>query len=116
MWKVVENVWSTMSALLVSARKVGSPRSSRSVPRGFEVGDDYRCVKLFVSMYGTRPAAGIWQRCYTRVLKVKKYSPHLHLHRRIFYHTSRRFMMFVRGDDFVSTGSGEELLVVGGGS
>ena len=34
-----------------------------------EEGDEDRCGELLVSMYGTRPAAGNWQRCYTELLK-----------------------------------------------
>ena len=74
----------------------------------FEPGDEHRCGKLLVSMYGTRPAAGNWQRCYTDVLKANGFttSPSS---TRIFYHPTRRIMVFVHSDDFVSTSSGAEL-------
>ena len=32
---------------------------------GWEPGDEEMCGELLVSMYGTRPAASNWQKCYT---------------------------------------------------
>ena len=74
----------------------------------FEPGDEHRCGKLLVSMYGTRPTAGNWQRCYTDVLKLNGFTtpPSSTC---IFNHPTRRMMVFVHCDDFVSTSSGEEL-------
>ena len=55
----------------------------------FEPGDENRCGKLFVSMCGTRPAAGNCQRCYTDVFKINGFtiSPSS---TGIFYHPTRR--------------------------
>ena len=40
----------------------------------FELRDEHRCDKLLVSMNGTLPAAGNWQRCHTDVLKVNGFT------------------------------------------
>ena len=75
----------------------------------FEEGDEQRCGELLVSMYGTRPAAGNWQRCYTEVLKQNEFNTAASS-TCIFHHPGRDILVFVHGDDFVSTASGEDLV------
>ena len=68
----------------------------------FQPGDEGMCGELLVSMYGTRPAAGNWQRCYTELLShgfVGAASCTCIVHRLV-----RDVMVFVHGDDIVSTG------------
>lgn len=59
-------------------------------------------------MYGTRPAAQIWQRCYTKLLtdhgfKVTRASTC------IMYHAEKDIYLIVHGDDCVSVGDGDDL-------
>ena len=70
--------------------------------------DKGMCGKLVKAMYGTRPAAKMWQKEGTKTLvdagfKAGKTSPS------IFYHAGRGVMTFLHGDDFVSSGSLEDL-------
>ena len=44
------------------------PTFEEICPEDFEPGDEHRCGELNVSIYGTRPAAGNWQRFYTQKL------------------------------------------------
>ena len=103
-WKIIVNDVSRAYFYAPSLK----PTFVQICAEDFEQGDEHRCGKLLVSMYGTRPAAGNWQRCYTDVLKANgcTTSPSSTC---IFYHTTRRIMIFVHGDDFVSTSSGAEL-------
>ena len=77
-------------------------------PEDFEPGDEHRCGELNVSVYGTRPAAGNWQRIYTQKLLesgfLKASSSSC-----IFFHPARHVLVFVHGDDFVSVGDGDDL-------
>ena len=74
----------------------------------FEPRDEHRCCKLLVSVCGTRPAAGNWQRCYKEVFKANGFTTSSSSVC-IFYHSTRRIIVFVHSDDFASTGHGEEL-------
>ena len=73
-----------------------------------ETGDEHRCAKLSVWLYGTRGAATGWERCYSSLLESigfrrGKSSPCT------FYHPTRHIRMLVHGDDFVSAGSTSDL-------
>ncbi len=66
------------------------------------------CGKLEKAMYGTRPAAKMWQKEGTKTLEdagfeAGKSSPC------IFYHKRRDIMVFLHGDDFVSSGAVADL-------
>ena len=74
-----------------------------------EEGDEFRCGELLVSMYGTRPAAGNWQRCYTELLKKHGFNTAASS-TCIFHHPERDVVVFVHGDGFVSTADGDDLL------
>ena len=43
-------------------------------PEDFEPRDEHRCGELNVSMYGTRPAAGNWQRFCKQKLEESRFS------------------------------------------
>jgi hypothetical protein len=75
----------------------------------FRKGDEEMCGELLVSMYGTRPAAGNWQKCYTEVLIENGFTTAASS-TCIFYHKVRDIRVFVHGDDFVSTADGKDLL------
>ena len=73
-----------------------------------EVGEEKLCGKLVKAMYGTRTAARMWQREVTKTLTGPEFTagrtpPCL------FHHRARDVMSFVHGDDFVSSGTPEDL-------
>ena len=72
-----------------------------------ESGDESMCGKLVKAMYGTRPAARMWQREAAGTLKEAGFtagrtSPCL------FHHGPRDVMVCSHGDVFVSSGSPED--------
>jgi hypothetical protein len=74
-----------------------------------EPGDEGMCGELLISMYGSRPGASNWQKCYTDLLlahdfKVTRASTCM------FWHAERDIAVMVHGDDFISTGDGDDLL------
>ena len=60
------------------------------------------------SMYGTRAAALNWQRELTRILKKNGFSPGK-ASPCTFSHDTRNISLFVHGDDFLSSGSRQDL-------
>ena len=73
-----------------------------------EEGDESRCGKLLMSMYGTRDAAMNWSAEYTNTLIADGYvqgkaNPCL------FRHPQSKVMIMVHGDDFVAVGKGRDL-------
>jgi hypothetical protein len=74
----------------------------------FEPGDEQRCGELAVSMYGTRPAAMNWQKCYTDLLIANGFTAAISC-ACMFYHYQKDISVFVHGDDFVSAGSDTNL-------
>ena len=72
-------------------------------------GDEGMCGELAVSMYGTRPAATNWQKCYTELLLSNGFQRAIS-NTCLFYHPTRGIHTLVHGDDFVSTADGDELL------
>ena len=73
-----------------------------------EAGEEQMCGKLSKAMYGTRIAAKLWQREAGNTLKgagftAGRTSPCQ------FHHPARDMMVFLHGDDFVSSGSVEDL-------
>ena len=73
-----------------------------------EEGDEARCGKLLMSMYGTRDAALNWSQEYTRTLMKSGYvqgsaNPCL------FHHPVIKVAGMVHGDDFVAVGREEDL-------
>ena len=74
-------------------------------PEDLELGEEHRCGELNVSMCGTRPAAGNWQRFYTQKLVESGFSK-ASSSTCIFFHPARHVLVFVHGDDFVSVGDG----------
>lgn len=73
----------------------------------FEEGDDNRCGELRVSMYGTRPAAQNWQRCFTELLVGQGFAV-TQASACIMHHSSRDTDLLVHGDEFVSIGDEED--------
>ena len=61
-----------------------------------------------MSMYGTRPVAGNWQRFHTQKL-VESGFLKTSSSTCIFFHPARHVLVFVHGDDFVSVGDGDDL-------
>ena len=75
-----------------------------------EAGEEQMCGKLSKAMYGTRIAAKMWQREAGNTLKgagftAGRTSPCL------FHHPARDMMVFLHGDDLVSSGSVEDEIV-----
>lgn len=73
-----------------------------------EPGDEHRCAKLRMSMYGTKAAAQNWQRKVQSVMDeldfvIGKASPVL------FYHKARGLQCLIHGDDFVVAGKVKDL-------
>ena len=73
-----------------------------------EAGEEHMCGKLSKAAYGTRIAANMWQREAGNTLKgagftAGRTSPCL------FHHPVRDMMVLLHGDDFVSSGSVEDL-------
>ena len=66
------------------------------------------CGEILVSMYGTRTAANNWQKFYTKVLLDNGFK-RTRACTCTFRHTSRDIDLVVHGDDFISTGDGEDL-------
>ena len=74
----------------------------------FEEGDEGMCGELMVSMYGARPAASNWQKCYTKLL-VDNGLTKTRASTCVFYHHVRDLDLIAHGDDFVTTGDQEDL-------
>ena len=75
-----------------------------SIPaEDWEKGDDRKCAKLRLSMYGTRDAASKWERRYTQVLKAAGFKQGA-ASGCAFYHYKRRLSLSVHGDDFTIAG------------
>ena len=73
-----------------------------------EVGDEGKCGKLNMSMYGTRDAALNWSMEYTSTLLASGYvqgraSPCL------FHHPEKQVSIMVHGDDFIAVGNPENI-------
>ena len=73
-----------------------------------EEGDEQRCGRLLMSMYGTRDAAMNWAAEYTSTLVKDGYvqgkaSPCL------FHHPGPSVVVMVHGDDFIAVGTTEQL-------
>jgi hypothetical protein len=62
-----------------------------------------------VSMYGTRPAAGNWQKCYTKLLLDNGFT-RTRASTCVFHHRERDIDLIVHGDDFVTAGDHEDLV------
>ena len=73
-----------------------------------EDGDEEMCGELLVSMYGTRPAATNWQKCYTELLVNNGFSRN-RASTCIFHHVEKDIKLKVHGDDFVSTADEDDL-------
>ena len=73
-----------------------------------EEGDENMCGELLVSMYGTRPAATNWQKCYTDLLEANGFRK-AKSNSCLFCHKDRRLKTMVHGDDFVTAGSERQL-------
>ena len=71
-------------------------------------GEDHLCGKLVKAMYGTRTAARMWQREVAGSLRAAGFSAG-RTSPCLFYHKDRDIMVFLHGDDFVSSGSPENL-------
>ena len=74
-----------------------------------EPGDEDICGELLVSMYGTRPAANNWQKFYTTLL-INNGFERTRACTCTFRHHERDIDLMVHGDDFVSTGDGDDLV------
>ena len=66
------------------------------------------CGELLVSMYGTRPAASNWQKCYTDLLVESGFN-RTRACACTFRHAERDIDLIVHGDDFLSVADQEDL-------
>jgi hypothetical protein len=73
-----------------------------------EPGDEYMCGELLVSMYGTRPAASNWQKCYTELLQMNGFKV-TRASTCMLWHPEKDIVVMVHGDDFISTADGDDL-------
>ena len=73
-----------------------------------DIGEEHMCGKLVKAMYGTRTAARMWQREVANTLREAGFSAG-RTSPCLFYHAPRDIMVFLHGDDFVSSGSPEDL-------
>ena len=64
--------------------------------------------ELTVSMYGTRPAASNWQKCYTKLLVDNGFTRNK-ASTCVFYNHARDLVLIAHGDDFVTTGDHDDL-------
>ena len=64
-------------------------------------GDEGMCGELLVSMYGTRPAASNWQKCYTDLLCGHGFRM-TRANTCMFWHPDRDIALMVHGDDFIT--------------
>ena len=71
-------------------------------------GDESRCGKLMMSMYGTRDAALNWALGYGDTLKAAGYEQGL-ANPCLFYHRNLDVSVMVHGDDFVAVGPDKHL-------
>ena len=67
-----------------------------------EPGDETKCGKLKMAMYGTRAAAKAWKHHFTHVLKKHGFVPGL-ANPCVFRHTACDIKVMVHGDDFIAT-------------
>ena len=74
----------------------------------WEAGDELRCGKLNVSMYGTRDAALNWAEEYAGELKKAGYRRGV-ANPCLFWHRKKKVTIMVHGDDFVAVGEEEGL-------
>ena len=72
-----------------------------------EVGDEDMCGELMVSMYGTRPAASNWQKCYSELL-MKHGLKRSMANSCIFRHDEKDLDVMVHGDDFITSGDQDD--------
>ena len=68
-----------------------------------EEGDQGRCGKLLMSMYGTRDAALNWATEYATTLEASGYIRG-RANSCLFWHPGKGVSLMVHGDDFVATG------------
>ena len=71
-------------------------------------GEEHLCGKLIKAMHGTRTAARMWQREVAGSLGAAGFSAG-RTSPCLFHHKDRDIMVFLHGDDFVSSGSPENL-------
>ena len=64
--------------------------------------------ELMASMYGTRPAASNWQKCYTKLLVDNGFAK-TRASTCVFDHHVRDLDLIAHGNDFVTTGDHEDL-------
>ena len=78
------------------------------VEKDREVGHEDMCGELMVSMYGTRPAASNWQKCYSELFMkhgLKRSMENCF----IFRHDEKDLDVMVHGDDFITFGDQDDL-------
>lgn len=73
-------------------------------PEDFEEGDEYRCGKLNLWLYGMRGAAVGWEQFYVDFLEGRGFVRGMGFPN-IFYNPQTEMILMVHGDDFFSTGS-----------
>ena len=78
----------------------------------WEEGDEDMCGELLVSMYGTRPAASNWQKCYTDLLVDNGFN-RTRACACTFRHAERDIDLIVHGDDFLSVADQDDLKWLG---
>ena len=73
-----------------------------------EAGDEEKCGRLKMSMYGTRDAALNWSKEYGDTLRAAGYVQGKH-NPCLFFHKVKQVAIMVHGDDFVAVGSDVQL-------
>ena len=87
---------------------VTEPTYVRIPEEDWEEGDEYRCAKLLVSMYGTRKAASNWEAHYSSWLEEYGFERGTGFPS-MFYNKARNIKLMVHGDDFVAVGRKKQL-------
>ena len=85
------------------------PTYVRIPEEDWEPGDENRCARLLVSMYGTRKAASNWEAHYSDWLLEIGFERGTG-YPSIFVHKERNIKLLVHGDDFITAGRHEQLV------
>ena len=105
----VEVVHSDVSRAYFNA-PTSEPTYVRIPDEDWEDGDEHRCARLLVSMYGTRSAASNWESHYCEWLESIGFERGVAFPS-IFYNKNMNVKCLVHGDDFVTIGRRKQLEV-----
>ena len=98
----VEAVHSDVSRAYFNA-PVTEPTYVRIPDEDWQEGDEGKCARLLVSMYGTRKAASNWETHYSSWLEEMGFERGT-AYPSIFVHEKRNMKLMVHGDDFLTIG------------